>query len=229
MAEAEPSGAAKRWIDRFGPLSRVAHRQLDGPRAILYPHDTEGREIWLNPIARLKKHAGEQRNKVSYGIYCVPRVIAEQNGDPIVVRRAEWASGADVDRCKKGNEPDERPSVVIAFAIVTQEFTRQLDELLFDLDKSLPSFPFQLEGLPAIHDAERAPRDPTVTGGTVTPSAVNELSRTYYDQEIRLSWHSSPVRRSQFEMRWRELYDALSDFVVAAERGKPEFLERYDP
>lgn len=211
-------------LNRLSAIRKIAVLILDGPRSLMFPNDPEGEQSWLEPVARLSTHTSPQISFDSVAIYCVPNVLTRAPNDPLVLRHCSWNMAADRTRCAEG--AIAWPTIQTVFRQVPASKVIPIDDLLRELDTSLPSFPFPIEGLDLAGSSGFRPLPPDAT--IVQDSVDRHITRITRYHHLKLNW-TATSKTSQIDAAWEALYGALTNVIDASPSVEHlNMLERYD-
>jgi hypothetical protein len=194
---------------------------LEGPRAILWPDDPTGRKEWLECDLGLK------RSQVSEGlhefrrVYQVPNSIKHYARPAVLLRTAEWQTGADYAASKE--------SGLLSLSLTVQHFVLEpsqelhLNHQVRRFDEILDLLCLQEKGLcPLPETAASDFKDPQhiVSGGLT----VAVLRRTR-GQRIEAGW-MMPADRIELDQGVLQLWEDLGG-LKASSQPTSSFIERF--
>jgi len=226
MNKPNHNAEAKGNLEKLSRLRRIARCILDGPRAAMFPDDPKGLKLWLEPVIRMKSHSSAPKKSESLIIYSVPNCLERGPGDPFLIRHSVWESGNDKDIIFN-NEGKEWPSIASAYNAIQEHELDAVDELLRQVDKSLSSYPYPVEGLDFFGASDFQPlaHDEIVFTNTVH----NELCRTTRFWYTEIHWSPVQNKLSGLDQAWQLLFEKLITLTESSKTfGDVDLVEKYE-
>jgi hypothetical protein len=224
MSETNNKRHATTFFARFARIARVARYYLSGPRSAMLPGDPIGSEFWLEPIVRLTIDRGPNEDTKSWLVLSVPNCLERDKQSPVLVRQARWNSVADKETCRQGNL--DLPSVAIVYKALSTDQITLIDQLLRNLDKSLVTFSFVVEGLEFLGSSgfTPLPEDAVI----MPPSIHYKLARTtrlyYVEFHWQLDQDNSPMATC-----CEQLVGTLNSIMeMPSDTPEIQVIEKYD-
>ncbi len=199
MTSLDPA-PGRQFLREFAALADSAMRAIKGPRSIMLPDDPEGLTSWFEPIMRMIASHSITGDVNSLGFYRVPNCIQHDAKSAVFIRRARWQRSIDHDQLRK--QLISSPSVAISYQRLKSEQVIKIDELVFAIDRALPSFPFSVEGLDLSGSSGFSPLP---TDAQIYPQTIRcELIRVTRFTDVDLHWMPvDPI--SELDLAWRSL------------------------
>lgn len=146
MNELEGSNQRTATSRRLAYLRRYGDYLMEGPSTIEPPRPL-GERIWMVSSLTIERGIPFKDPTELFSIYQLPNYwkAAIDNAIPPVVRRVIWNRASDRQTAKKHLVGE--PTLVSTFFEVPLEELAELSRLTLQLDRALPSFPFEFEGI----------------------------------------------------------------------------------
>jgi hypothetical protein len=211
-----------KFVETFSKITEIATLLLGGPRSVMLPDDPTGLDFWLEPVIRLKANSLRTQTAESMAVYAPPHCIKHDTKSLVLLRHGTWEMGKDRDQCRKGG--CAWPSFVVALKPLNASEVSTFDKLISDLDRSLSSLPFAVEGLDLAGPSGFKPLPPNAE---IAPDPIRcELSRGTRFGYFELHWSAGT---STVDTCWRALWDACHNLArTPNEIPHSQFVEKYD-
>lgn len=207
-------------------LSRVGDYVLKGPDAIYPPGSGLGSGPWLTSFLRLERHIPFTDPVCTRATYELPEEWKEAIDDVVlpVIRQAEWNRKADLGKAKTRSV--KRPAIVADLFQVPQADVEQLERLITQLDRSLHTFPFEVEPASLLRKTTRPPLKVAVRQSAEYDTETSlTVRRGFRFTGLEMSCPSGMSQ--EFDSVFAELWNFLGTICVVDNKAEQGYTESW--